>query len=126
MKAYEYITPSGETLNLKLTVAGVIDIEKRTGKSISDLMTEFDKLSVSSVIVACSLPDGTYKEREEKAISIFEELVENEKTIVDYQLIVLNIIKNAGFLTAQRMKAYETLIAKQEFLLGKNVEAIQK
>lgn len=126
MKIYEYTSPSGETFNFKLTVSGVIDIEKRTGKSISDLLTEFDKVSISAIFIASALSDGSYNEREKKALKLFEELIEDGKTIVDYQMIVLNIVTEAGFMTAQRLNAYKMLMAKQELLLGKSAETLQK
>ena len=118
-KTYLYKHPDGRETAFLLTALKTIELEQRLGGSISEKLQEFDKLSVASEFIAASFLEGDYSERKGKALELFEEIVDNGGTIIDYQFIVIGILKNSGFMTAQRAEMYHRLMQTQEALLSR-------
>ena len=119
-KTYLYKHPDGGETAFLLTALKTIELEQRLGGSISDKLQEFDKLSVASEFIAAAfLPERDYSERKRKALELFEEIVDNGGTIIDYQFIIIEILKNSGFMTAQRAEMYHNIIQRQEALLSR-------
>lgn len=125
MKFYIYKRPNGEEIELRFTTQRIVEAEQRTGKSISELVSEMDKISCASEIVAGAIGQGDYVERMNKALDLFDEIVENGGTLIDYQLIAMEILKNAGFMTAQKVELVKKAAKAEERLLSKSLEISQ-
>ena len=125
MKFFIYKRPNGEEIELRFTTQRIVEVEQRTGKSISELVSEMDKISCASEIVAGAIGQGDYVERMNKALDLFDEIVENGGTLIDYQLIAMEILKNAGFMTAQEVEIVKKAAKAEERLLSKSLEISQ-
>lgn len=99
MKSYIYKRVNGEEVQFRLTVERILDIEQRTGKSLPELYRDVDKLGTLLEILTCAMVGGAYEERKSMANLLYEEAIENEKTILELQGIIIEIYKNSGFLT---------------------------
>lgn len=124
-KTYLYTHSGGKETAFLLTAFGVIELEQRLGGSISEKLQEFDKLSVASEFIAAAFIEGDYSERKRKALELFEEIVDNGGTIIDYQFIIIEILRNSGFMTAQRAEMYHRVIQTQETLLSRAENAME-
>ena len=118
MKSYIYTRPNGEEIHFRYTADRIIETEQRTGKALSELYKEIDKLGTVLEILSSAIVGGSREERQEKALAIYEEVVENGGTILDLQLIVIEVYKNSGFLTPHQAEALVKIIAMQKRLMG--------
>lgn len=118
MKSYIYTRPNGEEIQFRYTADRIIETEQRTGKALSELYKEIDKLSTVLEILSSSIVGGSREERQEKALAIYEEVVENGGTILDLQMIVIEVYKNSGFLTPHQAEALVKIITMQKRLMG--------
>ncbi len=125
-----YKSPDGKEIDLKLTAKKAVELEARLEKSIQEATEEFDKLSVSSEIIAAAMEEQEYEARKEKALSIYDEMLENGKTYPDYQYLVMDILVAAGFMNGKRVALQKQMIANAEKLLAETLkqkeEASQK
>ena len=125
MNNYTYEHTTGEKIDFCLSAARAITLEKKHDKSIFGLMGEFDKLSVAFDIVAAAIKEGTEEERYNKALQIYEELVGSGKALLDYQLLIMDILCTAGFVPKDRLEIYKKLVAAQNEIFstaGKEAE----
>lgn len=118
MKSYIYTHPNGEEIHFRYTADRIIETEQRTGKALSELYKEIDKLGTVLEILSSAIVGGSREERQEKALAIYEEVVENGGTILDLQLIVIEVYKNSGFLTPHQAEALVKIITMQKRLMG--------
>lgn len=118
MKSYIYKRVNGEEVQFRLTVERILDIEQRTGKSLPELYRDVDKLGTLLEILTCAMVGGAYEERKSMANLLYEEAIENEKTILELQGIIIEIYKNSGFLTPRQAELQKKMIALQSSLMG--------
>lgn len=117
MPNYNYTHTTGEIIDFCLTATRTIELEKKHCKSVYELMRDFDKLSIAFDIVAPALKEGTEDERYSKAVLIYEELVESGKALIDYQLLIMDILCTGGFIPADRVILYKQLVETQNSVL---------
>lgn len=124
--AFEYIykSPSGEETPLKLTIGRIFELEQRFGKGLDEMFEKANQLGVSIEFVAAAIIDGNYEERKEKAIKLYQDVVDNGQTIADYQNIIIEILKNAGFMTPQRAELLRQIVKAEEEILNQKAENI--
>lgn len=120
---YKY--EDGKEITLRMNAARTIELEERTGKAVSELVGDIDKLSVITELIAAAITlEADYQNRKMQANAIYDDMTEQGKNITDVQLLVFEVMKEAGFLTAQRVEMLRKMITLQEQLLSKNTETI--
>lgn len=118
---YKY--KDGKEITLRMNASRTIELEERTGKAVSELVGDIDKLSVITEFIAAAIPlEVDYHKRKMQANAIYDDMTEQGKNITDVQLLVFEVMKDAGFLTAQRVEMLRRMINLQEQLLSKNTE----
>lgn len=122
MKSYIYKRKNGDEIHFRYTADRIIETEQRTGKALSELYKEIDKLGTIFEIISSAMVGGNHDERQEKALAIYEEIVEDGGTILDLQLIVIEIYRNSGFLTPHQAEAIVKIITMQKRLMGAKAE----
>lgn len=118
---YKY--KDGKEITLRMNAARTIELEERTGKAVSELVGDIDKLSVITELIAAAISlEANYHNRKMQALAVYDDMIEQGKNITDVQLLVFEVMQKAGFLTAQRVEMLRTMINLQEQLLSKNTE----
>ena len=125
MKSYIYKRKNGEEVQFRYTIDRILETEQRTGKSLSELYREVDKLSTMLEIISSAMVGGTYEERKAKAEQMYAEAIENGGTILDLQAIIVEIYRNSGFLTPRQAEMTLKMISLQNALAGENKEDIK-
>lgn len=111
---YLYKSPSGTEYSFRLTAERICELEQRFGTSLQQKLLEIDRLSVSAEYIAAAIPIGTYEERKNKAYELYDDLSDAGLTIVDYQVIVAEILKKSGFMTAQGLNLMKKKAEQQK------------
>lgn len=123
-----YIEYNGE--KLKITASRAIEIEDKLGAGIIEKMnTATDQIGVLSIVLAGAIERGNYEERREKALAIYDKMTNNGKNIVDYQILIFEVLVTAGFMTGEELKLKKAYADNQKRALAKSaaaLEALQK
>lgn len=121
-----YIYKNSIEVKLRLTAGRTIELEERTGKAVPELVKEIDKLGIITEILAAAIDTADdYKIRKDKALGIYDDMISREKNITDIQLMVFEVLKDAGFLTAQRVEILKKMVSLQEQLLSKSTDLVK-
>ncbi len=124
MKNYvTYTAPDGTETSLKLPALRAIELEEKLGGSIPEKVGELDKLTVSVEFIAAMLPDGDYKTRKARAAEMFDEMTAEEKTLADYEFLIMDVLVAAGFMKGEAVAIQKAAQTKQEAALA---EAVRK
>ena len=111
-----YTRADGTELTLKLDAAKIIDLETRLGDSIQKKLSETEKLTVATEFFTAALPDDTYEKRKKTALAVYDEMIEEGKTLRSYLDIIQDVLVAAGFLDAAVLKRQKESAAAQEAL----------
>jgi len=113
-------------LKLKITAARAIEVEDKLGGGIAEkLQNSTDEIRTMSTILASAIPDGSYEERKEKALAIYDEMTDEGKNISDYQFLVSDILVAAGFIRGEVVALQKKIVEKQAAALAKSAEHSQ-
>lgn len=113
-------------LKLKITAARAIEVEDKLGGGIAEkLKNSADEIRTMSTILASAILDGSYEERKEKALAIYDEMIDEGKNISDYQFLVSDILVAAGFIRGEIVALQKKAVEKQAAALAKSVEPSQ-
>lgn len=116
-----YIEYNGESL--KITAQRAIEIEDKLGAGIIEKMNNCpDQVGVLSTIIAGAIQQGSYDERQKKAISFFDDMIDEGKSIVDYQILVFEVLVTAGFMSGEELKVKKLILQSQKMLLAENLK----
>ncbi|MBQ7834815.1 MAG: hypothetical protein IJ385_03440 [Ruminiclostridium sp.] len=119
-----YIEYNGESL--KITAARAIEIEDKLGAGIIEKMnTATDQLKDLSTVLAGAVEHGTYEERHAKALAIYDEMANEGKNIVDYQLLVFEVLVAAGFMSGEELKLKKAIAENQKKILAESAKKLE-
>ena len=111
MKFYE-LELDGETIELRMTTTNAKTLEKKTGKSIFDLVGDMSVTNISKMLMYL-LKGKKENTNEKEADELVDKLVDNEYT---YEKIMMEVIFEAlvvsGFLSKEQLE--ETKNLKEE------------
>ena len=96
-----YKRQNGDLVTLKLTAGRAVELEDRLGYGINEGVGKLDNLKVSVEFLTAAITEGTYNERKETAIAIFDEMVEDGKNFNDYEFLIMDMLVAAGFLRGE-------------------------
>ena len=119
-------THKGSEIKLSLPARRVVELEMKIEAPINEKIKEFDKLTTICDFMASAIEDGSYAERSEMALDIYDEMVSQGKNLQDYQLLIVDVLSNAGFMSGKTAQAYHKAVEMQKALLAENTETIQK
>ena len=120
-----YATYNGVTL--KLTAGRAIEAEEKLGGGIVSKMSDSsDQLRVLSTILASSIIDGTYEERKNKALFIYDDMLEKGKDLTDYQFLVSDVLVAAGFMKGEIVEMQKKYAQAQTAILAENMKKMQE
>lgn len=112
---------------LKITAARAIEIEDKLGAGIIEKMnTTTDQLRTLSEVLAGAIERGSYEERKEKALAIYDDIVFDGGNIVDYQLLVFEILVAAGFMSGEELKLKKAIAENQKKILAESVKKLNE
>lgn len=100
-----YIGKDEKEIQLRINAARAIELEKKLGgRAIAMVIPELDKLSVTSEILAAALPKDSYENRKKKALNIFDEMIDDGKSLSEYQFLAMDVLVAAGFMKGESVK----------------------
>ena len=85
-----------------------------------------DQLRVLSTILASSIIDGTYEERKDKALFIYDDMLEKGKDLTDYQFLVSDVLVAAGFMKGEIVEMQKKYAQAQTAILAENMKKMQE
>ena len=88
-------THKGSEIKLSLPARRVVELEMKIEAPINEKIKEFDKLTTICDFMASAIEDGSYAERSEMALDIYDEMVSQGKNLQDYQLLIVDDLKLA-------------------------------
>ena len=107
-------------LKLKITAARAIEVEDKLGGGIAEkLQNSTDEIRTMSTILASAIPDGSYEERKEKALAIYDEMTDANQSLVS------DILVAAGFIRGEVVALQKKIVEKQATALAKSAEPSQ-
>lgn len=114
-------------LRLKITAARAIEIEDKLGAGIIEKMnTTTDQLRTLATVIAGAIEQGSYEERHAKALDIYDDIAENGGNIVDYQLLVFEILVAAGFMSGEELRLKKAIAENQKKILAESVKKLNE
>lgn len=112
---------------LKITAARAIEIEDKLGAGIIEKMnTTTDQLRTLATVLAGAIEQGNYEERHAKALDIYDDIVFDGGNIVDYQLLVFEILVAAGFMSGEELKLKKAIAENQKKILAESVKKLDE
>lgn len=101
-----YIGKDEKEIQLRINAARAIELEKKLGgDAIASVIPNLSKLSVASDVIAMAISEGSFEERKNKALKIFDDMVSQGKNLIDYQLLVMDVLVEAGFMKGEYVKS---------------------
>lgn len=114
-------------LRLKITAARAIEIEDKLGAGIIDKMnSSTDQLRTLATVLAGAIEQGNYEERHSKALEIYDDITENGGNIVDYQLLVFEVLVSAGFMSGEELKLKKAIAENQKKILAESTKRLEE
>jgi hypothetical protein len=114
-------------LRLKITAARAIEIEDKLGAGIIEKMnTTTDQLRTLATVIAGAIEQGGYEERHSKALAIYDDIVFDGGNIVDYQLLVFEILVAAGFMSGEELRLKKAIAENQKKILAESVKKLDE
>ena len=114
-------------LRLKITAARAIEIEDKLGAGIIEKMnTTTDQLRTLATVIAGAIEQGSYEERHAKALEIYDDIAENGGNIVDYQLLVFEVLVAAGFMSGEELRLKKAIAENQKKILAESVKKLNE
>lgn len=110
-------------MKLKITASRAIEIEDKLGGGIAEKMRgSTDEIRTLSTILASAIADGSYEERKNTALAIYDEMIDEGKNISDYQFLVSDVLVAAGFIRGEVVALQKKIVEKQMAALAKSAE----
>lgn len=114
-------------LRLKITAARAIEIEDKLGAGIIEKMnSSTDQLRTLATVLAGAIEQGNYEERHAKALEIYDDITENGGNIVDYQLLVFEVLVSAGFMSGEELKLKKAIAENQKKILAESTKRLEE
>lgn len=111
---------------LKITAARAIEIEDKLGAGIIEKMnTATDQLRTLAEVLAGAILCGSYENRKEKALDIYDDIVVDGGNIVDYQLLVFEVLVAAGFMSGEELKLKKAIAENQKKILAESAKKLE-
>ena len=107
------VTAGGTEYRLKLRAAYMDELEKRIDGALSDKLPEINRLGLCTDIVAYAYDPVHYAEGKKAACQLYEDMIEEGKTLVDYQYIVMDLMVASGFMSAEAAAAQKSAAEAQ-------------
>lgn len=124
------VTAGGKEYRLKLWAAYIDELEKRIGGALSDKLPEINRLGLCTDIVAYAYDPEHYAEAKKAACQMYEDMIEEGKTLVDYQYIIMDLMVASGFMSAEAAAAQKLAAEAQtklaELIAGAEAEKIKE
>lgn len=102
---YVIVNTTRKEYRLKLRAAYMDELENRIGGAITDKLSEMNKLGLCIDIIAAAIDPIDIKTSKAQAAQMYEDLVDEGKNLRDYQMIVLDLMVAAGFMSAAAVEA---------------------
>lgn len=102
---YTIITAKNKEYRLKLRAAYMDELENRIGGALIDKLGEINRLGLCLDIVAYAIAPENYAEAKKQAAQMYEDMIDEGKSLRDYQFVVLDLMVAAGFMNAAAVTA---------------------
>lgn len=98
---------------LKLRAAYMDELEKRIGGALSDKLHEINRLGLCTDIVAYAIDPEHYAEGKKAACQLYEDMIDEGKTLTDYQYLIMDLMVASGFTSAAAAAAQKSAAEAQ-------------
>lgn len=98
---------------LKLRAAYMDELEKRIGSALSDKLPEINRLGLCTDIVAYAIDPEHYAEGKKAACQLYDDMIDEGKSLVDYQYIIMDLMVASGFMSAEAAAAQKSAAEAQ-------------
>lgn len=97
---YHTIDLNGKEINLRLTSADAVQLEKKTGTKLLDLINDYSMKNICVLLRYFRKGGGEVNFSEEDSYNFFDELADNDYALEDIQTkIILPTLQVSGLLT---------------------------
>lgn len=107
------VTAGGKQYRLKLKAAYMDELEKRIGGALSDKLPEINRLGLCTDIVAYAIDPEHYAEGKKAACQLYEDMIDEGKTLTDYQYLIMDLMVASGFTSAAAAAAQKSAAEAQ-------------
>lgn len=107
------VTAGGREYRLKLRAAYMDELEKRIGGALSDKLPEINRLGLCTDIVAYAIDPEHYGEAKKSAAQIYEDMIDEGKSLTDYQYLIMDLMVASGFMSAEAAAAQKSAAEAQ-------------
>lgn len=119
---YHTIEINGNEINLRLTSADAVQLERKTNTKLLDLISDYSMKNICLLLRYFRRGGGCPNFSEEDSYKFFDELADNEYAIEDIQTkVILPTLQVSGLLTKSDL---ENIMARAE--TAKNQQATQE
>lgn len=109
---YHTIDLNGKEINLRLTSSDAIQLEKKTGTKLLDLINDYSMKNICTLLRYFRKGGGEVNFSDEDSYNFFDELADNDFALEDIQTkIILPTLQVSGLLTKSDL---ENIMAKVE------------
>lgn len=102
---YTIITAGNKDYRMKLRAAYMDELETRIGGALTDKLAEINRLGLCMEIIAAAIDPVNHTEAKKQAAELYEDMIDEGKNLRDYQMIVLDLMVAAGFMSAAAVAA---------------------
>ncbi len=108
---YHTIELNGEEINLRLTSADAVQLEKKTNTKLIDLISDYSMSTICLLLRYFRRGGGTPSFSEDDAYKFFDELADNDYAIEDIQTkVILPTLQVSGLLTKSDLEDIMTKV----------------
>lgn len=107
------VTAGGQEHRLKLKAAYMDELEKRIGGALSDKLPEINRLGLCTDIVAYAIDPEHYAEAKKAACQLYEDMIDEGKSLTDYQYLIMDLMVASGFMSAEAAAAQKSAAEAQ-------------
>ncbi len=107
------VTAGKTEYRLKLRAAYMDELEKRIGGALSDKLPEINRVGLCTDIVAYAIDPEHYAESKKSACQLYDDMIDEGKSLKDYQYIIMDLMVASGFMSAEAAAAQKSAAEAQ-------------